>query len=199
MTTSCIKLIETIAPYIVAIIGVLSPMFTAKYFKNLELEKHKQEIILNKKIEIYKELYSKLVTINAFHFTFIKKENWKLHSSNEQLIYFKSLMPSEDEIKKFNTSSTEHRYLTYQQKLNLNIYNHMATSCNDLNRYYIINKLFLSENIEKKIKKLLQSISNYVDYILNDPNRNFPPNMEESLYSIIDECEKILKDELRSP
>ena len=66
MAVENIKLVNALAPYILGLAGILSPLFTAKYFKNIELEKHKQSIVENQKIESYKDISKKLNTITDF-------------------------------------------------------------------------------------------------------------------------------------
>ena len=88
-TNQTLEIIKTLAPFVIAVLGILSPLFTSKYLKNIELKKHKQQLLLEEKIKEYK-YFHKVINNLCFDLMRMKEDKSKLpHLFN--LVAFKDL------------------------------------------------------------------------------------------------------------
>ncbi|MFA7658311.1 MAG: hypothetical protein WCY19_02645 [Candidatus Gastranaerophilaceae bacterium] len=150
-----LELIKVASPYIVAILGILSPIFTIKYLNSQDLIKFKKQKLHDVKIKVYpkfiielnelKRMFDILVQMADFY----KKDN----KSDEFLDVLKNKSVDENYLKEI---------LEYTKK-----YNEVIKNCEqNIKKMYDENFSYLNKHVTKKLKDILESL-NSTEFLFN--------------------------------
>ena len=86
-----IELIKIISPYIIAILGILSPLFTTKYLNKEDFRKYKKQKNFDKNIEVYSILITELSEIKRICEYIVQLSDYYEHKNEpkeyEQVIH----------------------------------------------------------------------------------------------------------------
>jgi len=144
----------------IALAGIFIPFCTPFFTKNLELNKYKQEIVINDKCNCYKEIYYYLSTIIEYPFAFYTEQDW-----NKMSIEVK-----QKEYLNINASDNDYSYEKYKINLMNVLLSYQEKRVNEFQEYIRMNGLYVSEDIKNNIKILIDlvrkeraNISNGID------------------------------------
>ena len=150
----------------IALAGIFTP-FSAPFFtKNLELNKYKQEIIINDKCNCYKEIYFYLSTIIEYPFAFYTEQDWSKMS----------IEVKQKEYLNINASDNDYSYKKYQINLMNALLSYQEKRVNEFQEYIRMNGLYISEDIKNNIKILIDLVRKERANISNEINNTNTEN-----------------------
>lgn len=178
---------SAIIGFLSAIIGgIISSVIAPFLTKNLEVSKRREEIIQIEKINLYKELHSLLNKIFIFDVSIYTELNWNNFTSAEK----------ENICKTSGIEKMPNSYNEYIAQANSKIAVGMSKNFANYEKKQNENSLFLPDEFLSKSKELVLIWNSFAGYLLE--KRNFPPNeLHDKLKSKIEECQNILKKELK--
>ncbi len=181
-------------PGVIAAIITFSATNLIKYLSDKNLEKNKNELSneYNRNMEIYKhELNKRIIEHDISYKRIYEKKLDAVHEIYKRIIEFQnsaSFLVSV--IEQSSWPSKKERYEEYNKKYK------------ELYEYYSMNRLFLDEDITKKIDGFIKQISDQIIFFKNSVVKNEDKGLDERAENIWEKsCEliqnetpKILKD-----
>ncbi len=163
-----------IAPYIIGILGLLSPILTARFFKNLELDKHKQQTFLVKRHEIYFSTFESVVNFRKKLDRLVKKIKSLLYeiesliriSNQEKALSANGI--SDDQVEEaigFQDSVQKLKEKIQEQHEN---YKQAHLELNEAYRYLQKNEIlsiYFSHSVENVLEKFIIFTANLLSFI----------------------------------
>lgn len=169
-----IEIVKTIAPYVVAIIGLLSAIIVPFCTKNLELEKHRKQFLYEKKYNAYTKYLS------------IFDDYW--HTSRDFIVGLEQLNK--------NKYETKHDFELYKQNVANLCLKHIEIS-DYLSMPGLEILIFTNEKIQSKITEITELDAN--SDLRIDTKAELEQNMlkAKAYIKVLRELSELLMDDLK--
>lgn len=168
-----VELIKIVSPYVIAILGILSPLFTTKYLNKEDFRKYKKQRNYDKNIEIYSMLITELSEFKRISEYIVKMSEYYEHKNE----------PKEFE-KFFHENDNDENRLKDVVKFTVMYDDMLRKSQNKIREILHENFVFLQDDISQKISYITEEYDSPLHIfewgipVMNMRKDNFKINLE---------------------